>query len=170
METFRNGDIGLTRIKEGSFVRMLIDFVHIVFGYPRLRWLHAYLIYQDAGQWMIVEADVPAVGTRPLTQRTIDSSDFFRVPSASEQQRQGAIDWALAQKGTPYGYWTCVLIAIDQILNLLLGRKWARAQDLICTELTVTAYRQQQIDLLPGVRADRVLPDMIGDSALVEPL
>jgi len=118
-------------------------------------------------EWRVIEAGGFGVKDISLDELHWECSDFYRIRGATQTDRLLAMFGALAQRGKPYGYWALLVLAWHQLRNRLRGRITV-AEAYICTELVISCWRRAGIDILPGVKASRVMPDMIADSKFVE--
>ena len=177
-DVFMNADIGLSH-KRG-LLGTLLDLGAALGAIPEQLHHHAFLIYysfipgpwSEKG-WWVIESVPPEVSTRLLTEEDVAKSDFFRVVGLTEEQRQAVILWALEHKGTPYGHfgnfqWMCSILW--SWLKKLLGLPVVQYAPN-CTNLVVSAFRSQGVDLAPGKPANEIWPTTdLADSQLTMPV
>ena len=179
MDKLQHGDIGLVRLGNNplSWFMRLAGRLGII---PKQKHDHALLFFWVPGGWpgdrypWCVEAAPPEVDDRRLSQADIDACDWYRV-DATKEQRVGAINWALDQRGEKYDWkdnaaWALELIA-DWIRKLLGMERVITLEYYKCTHLVGAAYWTQNIDLAPGKALNRLWPTTdIADSELTRKL
>ncbi len=123
---------------------------------------HTAMVWERNGRWFTVEAG--PLGVRAWVYGHWPRSWFVLRPiHATREQRERAVDAALAYLGQPYG-WPAFCAIAWRVLCERRKVSMAKVQRVVCTELVVECYRLQGVDLVPGERADRVTPDMIAAS------
>ena len=172
-----DGDIGLARCTWRNPLCWFFWFGGLIGAIPKQCHFHAMMVYwvpeppvHDRALWL-VEAAPPAVDNRPVTPDDITACDWYR-PAATVEQKRGALKWAFDRFGEPYPrrdiiFWILEIIA-DWIRKLLRRERIIAMEAYKCTHLVAGAYLSQGVDLVPGVPLNRVFPDDIANSKLVE--
>jgi hypothetical protein len=175
MSDLRDGDIGLVRLADHAGLLGWLMRLGMRLGLIRAQqYEHAFLVYRvftetpigyRPFEWRVIEAAWPRVREVPLGDRW-QYCDFYRVKDA-DGLRWAAAWFALYQVGKPYGLGALLWLAWHVFWDRIRGRMTV-AEAFICTELVVTSWRKAGVDILPGVPARQVMPDMIAASPWVE--
>lgn len=100
--------------------------------------------YSDGNQFVESDHDGVHEASYSKFQQYYENFTFYEVATASDTQKDDAVEWALASppNGDPYQYWYHGMRKCEDPDALLLtARKW------YCSELVWAAYYNQGIDI-----------------------
>jgi len=104
---------------------------------------HQFILDREVdGVWYVIQATLRGITDSATLDSVARSGTYVTMPPPDEVDRARVLQFARAQVGLEYGYWTILAISLDILTwQWVPSLRGARKQSWICSALTCEALR-----------------------------